>query len=333
MIAFDQPAWFLLLILLAPAIWVRHFRPRRGATVSIALSNWNGDRFVSPVTWQAVLNFCLHLAFWLGCACMIVAMSGPTLVTRDRVYVSRGIDIMVVLDCSPSMAAQDFGGKSRLDRARDTIRSFVVQRANDPVGLVAFGSEAVTRIPPTLDYGAFLDDLDRLRVMEYGDGTAIGLGLTLAAAHLRDSTANRKVVILVTDGENNEGEISPDTAVSLIRGQGIVLYAVGIGSTGEVPLEYVDPATGKIFRGTYQGQFGGELLARLAAQTSGQFFSAIAPGALESGFQVIDSREKVETRSTVETNPRPLSSLLVAFALVGILLDVLLRRLVLKEIT
>jgi Ca-activated chloride channel family protein len=332
-LAFEQPAWFLLLVLLVPGVWLRHFRSRRGATVSVALSNWNGERFTPPLTWQASLNAVLHVLFWLGCVSLVAALAGPAWVTRDRVFVSRGSDIMVVIDCSPSMAAQDFGGKSRLDRARDTVRAFVAKRENDPVGLVAFASEAVTQVPPTLDYPAVGEGLDGLRAMEYGEGTAIGLGLTLAAAHLRDSSASRKVIILVTDGENNEGEISPETAVGLIAGEGIVLYTVGIGSSGEAPLEYVDPSSGKIFRGTYKGQFGGQLLAAMAAKTGGQYFAALAPGALESGFQVIDSREKIETRSTTETNIRSLAGLLVAFALLAIVLDAMLRRLVLKEIT
>ena len=332
MLAFDHIEALLLCLLLIPAIWVRHFRAQRGTTISIALSNWNGDRFEAPITWQSVLNAFSHVVFWFGCLCLVVAVSGPAIIGRDRVFVSRGLDILVVMDCSPSMAAQDFGGKSRLERASETIRSFVHQRENDSIGLLAFGSAAVTKVPPTLDYRAIDEGLDSLRVMELGDGTAIGLGLALAGAHLQHSTATRRIVILVTDGENNTGEISPEVAASLIRELGISLYVIGIGSSAEVPLEYVDPVSGKLYRGTYQGEFGGALLAGLAAQTGGQFIAATGPGTLESGFQIIDTQEKVENRVSTETKRHPLTGLLVALAVFAILGDVVVRRLVLKEI-
>ena len=121
-------------------------------------------------------------------------------------------------------------------------------------------------------------------------------------------------------------------AASLIRDLGITLYVIGIGSSAEVPLEYVDPANGKLYRGTYKGEFGATLLAGLASLTGGQLMAATGPGTLESGFQIIDTREKVENRLSTETTRHPLTSLLVLLALATILLDVCLRRLVLKEL-
>ena len=330
---FEHPFVLLLLLLLIPGIWLRHFRSRRGGTVTFAFSNWQGSRFSAPITWQGALNAVITGLFWMAFGCLIVALAGPAIVERERVFLSRGIDLMVVLDCSPSMAAQDYGNVSRLDHARDTIQSFLTGRENDPIGLVAFGAEAGLRIPPTLDYPAFLQGLEDVKVMEEGDGTAIGLGLSLAALHLKDSDAERKVIILLTDGENNAGEITPEVAANICQNLGIRVYAVGIGGNGAVPLEYVDPVSGKLYRGTYRGTLGDALLKDIATQTGGQYFPATSPGALEAVFQSIDSLEKVENRVRIDIKTLSLVDLFLLLAFCFILIETVVRRLILKELS
>lgn len=330
---FEHPLMLLLLVLLVPGIWLRHFRRKRGGTVTFAFSNWQGSRFSAPLTWQAVLNAVITTLFWAAFACLIVALAGPAEVRRERVFLSRGIDLMVVLDCSPSMAAQDYGTVSRLDHARETISSFLTGRENDPIGLIAFGAEAGLRVPPTLNYPAFLAALQDIKVMEQGDGTAIGLGLSLAAVHLKDTGTSRKVIILLTDGENNAGEITPEVAAGICQGLGIKVYAVGIGGNGAVPLEYVDPVSGKLYRGTYRGTLGDTLLKDIAAKTGGQYFPATSPGALEAVFQSIDSLEKGENRVRIDIITTSMVNSFVLIAFCFILIETIIRRLILKELT
>jgi len=330
--SFENPAFLGLLLCVPALIWYRHFRKKRGGTVRFAFANWQGDFFVPPFTLQRGLSFVLNILFWLGFSLVIVALAGPVSLSRERIFLNRGLDIMLVVDTSPSMASQDFGEKSRLSQARETIRSFLRKRENDSIGLVVFGNEAQLRVPLTLDYKSLEAGLDQLKIMELGDGTALGLGLTLAAVHLKDSSAGEKIVILLTDGENNAGEITPDVASGMLKSLGIRVYTIGIGVEGEVPLEYVDPGSGKLMRGTYTGHFDEELLKRLAQQTGGQYFSARSPGILESSLQTIDSLEKVESRVRIQIVKTSLTRYILLIGLALICLDAFLRRLLLKEL-
>lgn len=330
---FESPGFFALLLLVPVLVWFRHFRPGRGGTIRFALDSWRGGHFSPPVTSMAVLVFLLNLAFWAGFILLVLALCGPVETRRERVYLNRGIDIMMVVDISPSMAAQDLAGRSRLDQARDTIKTFVRKRENDPVGLIAFANEAQLRVPPTLDYRSLEAGLDRLQVMTLGEGTAIGLGLSLAAVHLKNSTAGEKIVILLTDGENNAGEITPDMAAGILSGLGIRVYTVGIGSGEEVPLEYLDPRTKRIYRGVYKGRFDEELLKHLARQTGGQYYSARSPGVLESSLQAIDALEKVENRVRIQIIKASLVNVFLLLALGLLCLDALIRRIVVKELS
>lgn len=333
MLSFDHPLWLFLLLGLPPLAWWRHFRPGRGSAVRFAVGNWRGGAFAAPFTWQAALDLFLVALSWLALAGLVVATAGPNWVTRERIHLNNGIDLMVALDCSPSMAAQDFGNQSRLDHAKQTVRSFLAGRENDSVGLVAFGAQASLRVPPTLDYGAVREGLDGVGIMEEGDGTAIGLGLALADLHLKDSDGLRKVVVLLSDGENNAGEITPDTAAGISRSMGVKVYTVALGGDGDVPLEYVDPASGKLYRGTYRGKVDAALLRSIADRTGGQFFSAASPGSLEAVFQSIDSQERIEGRIRIETHSRPLGAFFVGLALLCALAEAAGRRLALKELT
>ena len=132
---------------------------------------------------------------------LVLALAGPGRITKERVYLTRGIDIIFVLDESPSMAAQDFYPENRFNTAREVINSFIRSRENDPVGLVVFSDEAALMVPPTLDYSAYLRVLDDLQLMSLGRGTAIGMGIAVASLHLRQSSAQEKIIVLLTDGE------------------------------------------------------------------------------------------------------------------------------------
>jgi Ca-activated chloride channel family protein len=239
---------------------------------------------------------------------------------------------MVVLDESPTMAAKDFQPENRFSAARQVIRDFVNRRSNDPIGLVGFGAEASLRVPLTLDYEHLLETLDSMRVMELGDGTAIGMGIAVAALHLQNSDAPRKIVILLTDGINNAGEILPETAARAAASLGIHIYVIGIGSGEEVEIEVTDPESGRLLRGTVREGFDEDLLRRVAAVGAGGYFYAGSNGALQAVFGAIDTIERVEQRSLLRTEREPYFQIVLLIALSCLLFDILARRFLTREV-
>lgn len=330
--SFETPLFLLLLVLLPPAVYVRHFWPKRGGRLKFSFSMRDQERFAPPQGGVRALVFLCALFFWGGCGLIIIALAGPVTIERERVYLTRGLDIMIVLDESPSMGAKDFPPENRFQSARRIISSFVEGREHDPVGLVTFGEEAALRVPPTLDYEHFFRTLNDLFLMDLGDGTAIGMGISVAALHLRHSTAPGKVIILLTDGENNAGEVLPRTAATIAAKMGIRIYTIGIGGEGEVPLEYQDPETGKTYTGTYKSGFDEELLRSIADIGEGDYFHAATPGALESIFNTIDSMETFGKRAKVRVISHPLHRVFMYIALGFILLYFLVKKVFLKEV-
>ncbi|MBN1834889.1 MAG: VWA domain-containing protein, partial [Spirochaetales bacterium] len=191
--------------------------------------------------------------------------------------------------------------------------------------------EAALRVPPTLDYAYLLETLDSMLIMELGDGTAIGTGLALSALHLEGSRAREKVIILVTDGDNNAGEVSPERAAALARELGIRIYTIGIGTEGETTLQFVDPDSGRQVQGVYQGHLNEELLKAIALETGGRYFHSGTLGILTAVFQEIDSLEKTEQEVNVFVEHRPKHNGFVVAALVCVFLGLILSRFFLGE--
>jgi Ca-activated chloride channel family protein len=270
-----------------------------------------------------------HLLFWTALLLLILAMAGPTRTIRERIFLTRGLDIIFVVDQSPTMAATDVQPGNRLDAARTVIRRFVEQRDGDHIGVVGFSRDAALRVPITLDHQRVIETLETMYLMEYGDGTAIGLAIALATLHLQSSDGERRIIILLTDGVNNAGEISPEAAAELARQAGIRLYAIGIGSEQEVEIEFHNPEDGRVYRGTVRDSYDAARLSDLAERSGGRFFEAASGGTLEAILNAIGSAEETErrVRTRVRREPEHRSLLLIAlFLLLG---DVLLRRLLL----
>lgn len=328
----EHPAVLFLLAGIPVAVYLRHFWPGAGGRLVVPFRVWNGSGFRPRVTMLRFGYSVSVFSFWVGVTALLVALAGPAQVERERIFANRGIDIMIVLDESPSMATRDFQPGNRFETARDVIRRFIAQRENDPIGLVSFGQEAALRVPPTLDYQAVLSSLEELRIMGLGDGTAIGMGLAVASLHLSESSAEEKVVILLTDGRNNAGEVLPTTAAEVAAEMGIRIYTIGIGSEEEAPFELVVPDTGEVLRGTYRGGFDEALLTAVADTSGGTYYSAASAGTLQAVFDAIDSIETVERRVRVEVNatPRHRVFILIGLALIGF--DFLVRKLLLGEI-
>ncbi|AFG38564.1 VWA domain-containing protein [Spirochaeta africana] len=331
MFILEAPLYLLLLLIIPTGVYLRHLSPRRGGRIAFPIRVWSGDGPKAPFRLRVVLAV-THLSFWLGVAALIVALAGPGTAQRERVYLRRGIDIMLVVDVSPTMAIQDFGRENRLEATRELLQRFVSSRENDAIGVVAFGRDAALRLSPTIQHDTVLQTLDELQIFDHGDGTAIGLGLSVAALHMEHSTADHQVIILITDGDNNAGQVSPQAAADLIGRAGIGLYVIGIGNEAPAPIEFVYPETGTRYRGTMADAYNLELMNDMAERAGGRVYTAGSPGVLTSVLNEIDSLEAVERRIRVSVATESMSRYWLLAALLLLLLDFGIRKMLLREV-
>jgi len=344
--SFETPGYLSLLLIVPFLVYLRHFWPKRGGRVTFSFGTWGGAGFHYRSAFITLLRGTSAVLFWSAMVLLIVALAGPVSTLKHRVFLTRGVDIMFVLDESPSMFAADLSSgavdtgasaqsppqtESRFLAAERVIREFVDRRENDPVGLVSFAKDAVLRIPPTLDYRSFLDRLQALSPRGLGNGTAIGTGLAVAVLHLRTSLAPRKVIILLTDGENNAGQITPLDAAQLAADLGIRIYTVGIGSAGEAAIRYTDPETGKQFVGVLRGAFDESLLKNIAQTTGGAYFNAATTGGLASILRTIDSMESIQRRVSLQTTTIPHHRVFIVLGLLLVVASFVLRSGILRE--
>jgi Ca-activated chloride channel family protein len=263
---------------------------------------------------------------YLGCFFFFAAASGPHLVSSEPVWLNRGADIIFVIDVSPSMAGVDMDNRNRFDAARDLVRGFAANRPSDAIGLVGVGNEASLLIPPTIDRDILYERLEKLRIGELGDGTALGTGLALAALHMRNSTAPRRAAVLITDGENNAGPVHPETAAAAIAEAGASLWVIGIGSFGEVPIDYVDPQTNMRRTGSFESRFNPESLRAIARKGGGTYIAAPSGAAFSAAFGRLDESEMVVRRSGAVSRNKSISGPFILAALFLLLTSRIIRR-------
>jgi Ca-activated chloride channel family protein len=306
--SFMRP-WLLLLLLALPLWWWWRRRIPPGAQysdVSFAAA-------VARPTWWVRLPVWLRS---LALGAWVVAAAGPK-VGGDRVELKKeGIAIVISIDISSSMLAEDFAPSNRLEVAKRQAIAFVRGRQADRIGLVAFAGEALTQVPVTLDYAVVEQAILEMRIGSLEDGTAIGSGLATAVNRLRRAPDKSKVIMLLTDGENNKGLIDPRTAAAAAAAYGIKVYTIGVGTEGEAPIP-----TGRSLGGGFRYEvlpvkIDEELLTEIAKRTGGRYFRAKDSEALSRIFSEIDQLEKTPvsvTRYTqFEEATRP-------FLLVGLL--------------
>ena len=327
----ETPIYLLLLPVIGFLFYIVHIRKNRGAQVRFSFKIWRKEGFTARTTLVRVVITFSRTVFWTGFLSLILAAAGPARVARQQIFLSKGIDIVIALDESPSMSAQDFQPVNRFESARDVIRRFIRRRENDQIGLVSFASEAALRAPPTVDYDSLIEILDNLHIMELGDGTAIGMGIAVAVLHLRSSKVNSKVLILMTDGDNNAGEILPETASEIAAQLGITIYTIGLGKEGDTFLEFVDPKTKKTYKGFYRGRFNEGLLKRISSVAGGKYFYAGDPGTLQAVFDEIDAIEKTEIRRRWVVTQVPKHTSFIFFGLSCIIFDFFVRKGLIQE--
>lgn len=240
-----------------------------------------------------------ELPFWLKVMALILAIIALARPQESNTKVKRnveGIDIMITFDISDSMLIEDMQPVNRLESAKQTIIDFIQKRVSDRIGLVVFSGEAYTRVPLTLDYKLLLNNVKTVQpAREIKMGTAIGVALANAVGRLKDSTARSRVVIFLTDGENNSGTIDPETAIQIAKGFDIKVYSIGIGRDGDAQL----PVMVQDFRGNLvkryrpiHSQVNDELLGRMAEVTGGRYWRATDSQALQKVFNEINRLEK-----------------------------------------
>ena len=332
MIAFENPAAFFLLLLPPIYIILRKTGVFRRLSFPLTIADWGGTAF----DWKGSLRSVVRLfSMLLGLAAYIsavIACADPVVHQQERIYTSRGSDILFVIDTSPSMAARDIAGGTRLDAAKTGIRTLMAANRGMSFGLVAMGSEAATVVPPTNDHELFLKRLDTVAVGAQGDGSAIGTGLSTAVYHLISSKAPKKCIVLITDGENNAGEIHPETAALLAQKNGITIYTFGIGTRGTVPIEYVDPDSGRIISGYYDSEFDTKPLEEIARAAGGLYFGIESTGSLASALTTVGAQESTVQSYHLRSLDTHYHEHLLLVCALCVLAGWLIRRLFLQEV-
>jgi Ca-activated chloride channel family protein len=296
MFHFADP-WFLLLYVLVPILVWRYCRRARRGEGSLSFASTVALEGVSP-PWTVHFRHILFGMNMLALSLSITAMARPQEGTEEEEVLTEGVDIIIALDASGSMAAEDFTPRNRLMVAKLVVRSFVEGLRYDRVGLVVFAGKSFTRCPLTLDYGVLLNVVDTIELGTIEDGTAIGNALATCMNRLRESKAKSKVVILVTDGVNNRGEIQPLDAAEIARTLGVKIYTVGIGSRGTARFPVDDPNYGKVYM-DLPVEIDESSLTRIAEMTGGLYYRATDKPSLEKIFQEIGRLEKtrIEVKS------------------------------------
>src|SRR6185437_1661542 len=288
-------AWALALLILLPIWWIVRRRRRPPAIVFSRVSVLAAGPRAGRAT--ALALFTLRN---LILASFIVALSRPRSGAHAEDVTSEGINIVLAIDLSSSMLAQDFQPQNRLEVAKDVVKRFIAARTSDRIGIVAFAAEALTQVPLTTDYPVVNAAVDNLAAGQLEDGTAIGTAIATAANRLRNAPGRSRVMILLTDGENNRGSIDPRTAAKAAAVFGIKIYTVGVGTEGMAPV----PVGRGLFGLRYENRLvriDEPLLSDIAQTTGGRYYRARDAAALQRIYQEINQleREPVRTRSYV----------------------------------
>ena len=325
---FASPYYLWLLTLLVPMIGYYVWRTLQGGA-AIRISSVAGV-VRAPKTVRYYLR---HLPFALRAAAfalLVVALARPQDVEQNVRTNTEGIDIMLAIDVSGSMLARDFK-PDRITAAKEVAGSFIADRYGDRIGLVAFAGEAFTQSPLTTDQSTLQTLLARIRSGLIEDGTAIGNGLATAINRLRESEAKSKVIILLTDGVNNRGEIAPLTAAEIAKAQGIRVYTIGVGTEGMAPYPAID-MFGNITFVNQKVEIDEKTLTAISDMTGGKYFRATDKAKLKAIYDEINQLEKSKVEVTEHISYHELY-LAWALAALGLLLaEFLLSNLVLKRI-
>jgi len=327
---FLAPQWLWLLLLVPVLLFFRYFRLERSEGVF---------KFSKPISQLKSIEFtpirgliwAIYSCIGFGLILLIFAMSRPVLPfsnDTDSQY-DDGIDIMISMDVSMSMLATDFL-PNRLEAAKEVAKEFIDGRTTDRIGFVVFEGEAYTACPPTRNYDYLKQTIDAIQSGQINPGTAIGTGLGTAVARLRTDSLTSKVIILLTDGDSNRGEITPMAAAELAKNKGITLYTIGVGKKGIVKMPINTPF-GQIYRET-QVNIDEELLEKMAVSTGGEYFRALDKSSLRSIYKIIDEMEtRKMVNNTIKREPPYRPHYFLFYGLIFIFFGFVTEQLLLKK--
>lgn len=324
---FLHPQYFWLLLLLIPMIaWYIWKQNSIHPTIQIS-----SLRLFSKIG-KSRKSYLRHLPFIfriLTIIFIIIALARPRSTNQLQNVTTEGIDIMISLDISGSMQAMDFK-PNRLEAAKDVAINFISGRPNDRMGLVIFASESFTQCPLTLDHNVLTNLFRDVRIGMLEDGTAIGMGLATAVNRIKDSDAKSKVIILLSDGENNRGTIAPLTAAEIARTFGIRVYTIGVGSVGLAPVP-INTVFGQQIQ-QQEVRIDEAMLSEIAEITGGQYFRATNKAALEKIYSEIDAMEKIKIEVQEYTRYSEEFLSFALLALLFLLLEIVLKNTVLRTL-
>ena len=326
-VTFAYP-WILFFLVLVPLMIVWYWIKGRKKQPSITYSSLKIFEDV-PSSWKEKLGHVPPILRALAVGLLIVALARPQSYSSGQDVTTEGIDIVMALDISGSMISEDLK-PNRVEAAKKVIDNFIDGRPNDRIGLVVFAREAFTQCPLTIDHSVLKNLLKKVEPGMVPDGTAIGNGLADAVNRLKNSKAKSKVIILLTDGVNNSGEIDPLTAAEIAKTFGIRVYTIGVGTEGEAPYPVQTP-----FGTRYQMmpvQIDEGLLQKIADITGGQYFRATDNRTLRNIYHKIDQLEKTKIKVTSYRNAAELFYGWLGAGMVLLLAEILLSKTVLRKI-
>ena len=306
---------FLLLLLIPYIIWYILKRRKNEATLQIS------DARVYAHTPKSYKNYLLHAPFVLriiALVLIILVLARPQTTDSWQNSEIEGIDIMLAIDVSTSMLAEDLK-PNRLEAAKDVAAEFINGRPNDNIGITLFAGESFTQCPLTVDHAGLIED-----------GTAVGMGIANAVTRLKDSKAKSKVVILLTDGTSNMGDISPLTAAEIAKSFGIRVYTIGVGTNGMAPYPY--PIGGTVQYVNLPVEIDEKTLTQIAGITSGEYFRATSNSKLKEVYEEIDKLEKTKLNVKEYSKREEEYRWFALAAFICVLLEIVLRNSLLKKI-
>lgn len=326
-ITFASPQYFYLLLLI-PFLIYWYIKKHRSNSIKLQFSTT--ESFLNiPKTFRQRFRHSLFVLRILTYILIVIALARPQSSTHKEKISTEGIDIILVMDISGSMLAEDFK-PNRIEAAKKVAMEFIDGRENDRIGLVIFSGESFTQCPLTTDRPVVKNLLKEIRSGMIEDGTAIGMGLATAVSRLKDSKAKSKVIILLTDGVNNRGFIDPLTAAQIAQSFGIKVYTIGVGTIGLAPYPFQTP-----FGTQYQNvpvQIDEELLQKIANMTNGKYFRATDNNKLKAIYNEIDKLEKSKIEVTEYRKKSEEFRYAAIFATLFLLLELILRYTFLKTI-
>lgn len=328
---FAHPYFLLLLVLLPVLAWLKG---RHGQQAAFLYSSVLLIKQVGSLRRTSAGGLLLALR-WLTLALFIVGLARPQFTESETSVKASGIDIVVALDLSGSMESEDFTLKgqrvNRLTIAKDVLRQFIDRRPGDRIGLVAFASKAYIAAPMTLDHSFLVQNLERLELHTIEDGTAIGMGLSAAVNRLRELQSKSKIVILMTDGQNNTGKIPPLTAAEAAQALKVKVYTIGVGTRGLAPVPRVNMFGQRVYMNA-PVDIDEKTLQQIADKTGGKYYRADSTDTLKKIYDEIDQLEKTEVEVKKYVRVTELFPWVVVPGLFLLLLEILLSHTVWRRL-